>query len=155
MVLEGFDIGRLPAEPDIEIDGVAVRLEVEFLDVVDIGADHHLGGAGGRGRGRDGLGHGLGRGTGGRRLAPRREGSEDRQRQSEENAGGQAANNRLHRQTSNRTVNKWCRKRDSNPRPHHYEALHRGVLAIHACGLNFTSVHASRRLSRCWRRLQI
>jgi hypothetical protein len=33
---------RLPAEPDIEIDRTAVNLEVELLDVVDVGADHDL-----------------------------------------------------------------------------------------------------------------
>jgi hypothetical protein len=33
---------RLPAEPDIEIDRIAVNLEVELLDVVDVGADHDL-----------------------------------------------------------------------------------------------------------------
>ena len=27
----------------------------------------------------------------------------------------------------------WCRKRDSNPRPHHYEARNRGVPGVHDC----------------------
>ena len=30
---------------------------------------------------------------------------------------------------------KWCRKRDSNPRPHHYEARNRGVPGVHVCPL--------------------
>jgi hypothetical protein len=45
-----IDVGRPPAEPHIEIDRVAVDLEVRLLDVVDIGADNHFGPrAGGRG----------------------------------------------------------------------------------------------------------
>ncbi len=40
--LGGIEIGRLPAKPHIEIDGVIVGLEVELLDVVDEGADGDL-----------------------------------------------------------------------------------------------------------------
>jgi hypothetical protein len=40
--LRGIEVRRLPAEPDIKIDGVAVSLEVELLDVVDVSADHDL-----------------------------------------------------------------------------------------------------------------
>jgi len=47
--LRWIDVGRLPTEPDIEIDHVVVRLEIELLDVVDIGADHDLAGPPGAG----------------------------------------------------------------------------------------------------------
>src|SRR5262245_25033910 len=35
----------------------------------------------------------------------------------------------------------WCRKRDSNPRPHHYEARNRGVPGVHSCSLRSTEMH--------------
>ena len=65
MVLDGIDVAALPAEPDVEIDHVVVRLEVELLDVVDIGADDDLGRMARRGRSSDSLGHGAGGDCGG------------------------------------------------------------------------------------------
>jgi hypothetical protein len=78
--LRWIDVGRLPAEPDIEIDHVVVRLEVELLDVVDIGADDDLGRIGRRGRSGDRIDDGAGRRLRRGVFAGRSKRGEDRQR---------------------------------------------------------------------------
>ena len=42
--------------------------------------------------------------------------------------------------TNFRLPSLWCRKRDSNPRPHHYEARNRGISGVHHCSLRYTKM---------------
>jgi hypothetical protein len=51
--LGGMEVRRSPTKPDIEIDDIIVRLEVERLDVIDVSADDDLGRSVGSRRRRD------------------------------------------------------------------------------------------------------
>jgi len=84
------ELGIVPAEPDIEIDDVIVRLEVELLDVVDIGADDHFVRSFRQRRGFDRLDHAAQRRVGRDRFGRRRTAGNNRKRQGKERGGNAA-----------------------------------------------------------------
>jgi hypothetical protein len=50
--------------------------------------------------------------------------------------------------TNFRSASHWCRKRDSNPRPHHYEARIRGVRVVQDCSFQYAGMQRRSRSDR-------